>query len=207
MFKLSTGLIAAVAITAMSTTAYAQRTTGARAKPGARAYKSAVQSKVKEMKGWVWKDGTASYTEVVFRPGTKTKLLRHDAYDPGKGVNHGKLYQVSGSRSGKVNLTVLNNVSAHDLYRPGMSDSQFRTNVTNRIRGDRVRISIRTGDGKTRVLKDGVRSKDVTAIPLTVQLKKGLNEIRVDRTDARGRVMGASYMLGGRNVQIKWDGK
>ena len=187
--------------------------TAARAQQAARAglagkdrYQSAIQRKVRQMKSWVWDQAAASYTEVVFRPGLKAKLLRSDDYQPERGINQSKLIKVTGAKGGLVQLTVINNVSAHDLYREGMAESDFRTAVERRIQGDRVRVSVKFANGTTQIIKDGVLSRDVTAIPIAVTLQQGINEIRVDRTDAQGRVLGAADMLGGRRVEVQWDG-
>jgi hypothetical protein len=202
---LALALLAAVA--ADATSAHAQQAAGLRpAAAGKDKYQSAIDRKVRQMKSWVWDQATASYTEVVFRPGLKAKLLRSDDYQPERGINQSKLIKVTGAKGGVVQLTVINNVSAHDLYREGMAETDFRTAVQNRIQGDRVRVSVKYANGTTQVVKDGVLSRDVTAIPIEVTLQKGVNEIRVDRTDAQGRVMGAADMLGGRRVEVQWDG-
>lgn len=172
-------------------------------------YQRAVASKLKEMKKWVWDQATASYTETVFHPSVTVRTLREDAYEPSKGLNHSKLLKVSGpgiDAQGGVELTVLNNVSAHDLYSQGMSEAQYQQRVNARIAGDLMRVSIRYPSGRTEIIQDRVPTKDVTAVPIKVRLEKGINEIRVDRLNQYGSVVGSAGMLGGRRVEVQWDG-
>jgi hypothetical protein len=170
---------------------------------------SPIERKEKEMKKWVWEEAFASYTEVVFEKGVTSKIVRHDEYDPAKGLNTSKLIKVSGAAQtgGKLKLTVMNTVSAHDLYREGMSDADFKTAVDARIASDFVRVSVRHPDGTTKIVADKIPSKDVTTIPVEVELKPGVNQIRVDRMNGQGYVVGSADMLGGRRVEIDWDGK
>jgi len=171
-------------------------------------YGDAVKRKKKEMTDWVWGNRPhASYTELVFHPQVKQKPLREDAYSTSTGQNQSKAVQVSGiGKAGSLQLTVLNNVSGHDLWRDGSTEASYKAAIDQRVKGDRVRVSIRFPDGSSKILKDGVQSKDVTAVDLSVQLKKGKNFIFVDRTNASGGIVGSSGALAGRGVEVQWDG-
>ena len=182
-------------------------TSSAAAKKKSAQYKSAIAAKVKEMKDWVWGDSpTASYTQLVFDPKTQTRIDRDDSY--GNGANQAEQRSVTSGigSDGKVRLTVVNNVSVHDLWKDGMTEAAFKVLVDSRVKGDRVRVSLRSPDGSVRVLKSGVQSKDVTAVDVAITLKKGINVVFVDRTDAQGNVVGSSGALAGRGVEVVWDG-
>src|SRR5690606_22399926 len=138
-----------------------------------------VQRTLREMRKLVWDDAAASYTNVVFDAGVKVEMLREDNYEPAKGINVSKLLKISGKGikvGSKVKLSVFNNVSAHDLYRDGMSDSTFRQAVNSRIASDLVRVSVRYPNGTTKILADRVPSKDVTEVPVELDLQVGVSE-------------------------------
>ena len=159
------------------------------------------------MEAWVWDEAMASYTELVFQPQVNAIVTREDSY--GSGTNQSKAVKLTKGvgKNGKIRVTVMNNVSGHDLYHDGMTDAAYESAINQRVKSDRVRVSIRYPDGSTEVLKDGVQSKVVTSVEVSATLKPGSNTIFVDRTDASGRVVGSANALAGRGVEIQWNGK
>lgn len=146
----------------------------------------------------------AAFAVLLPVQGVKQREVR--AIEYGSGKNSSQRVEVSGIKDGKWRGHLIGTVSVHDMA--NLDWGPYRKAVDQRIAQDRIQVSYDYGPGTAKtVVAKGVPSKAATAVGIEVPLNKnGITRVIYDRTDANGRVVGASDAYAGRVVEIQWNG-